>query len=163
MIKQFVPGKVCVKCLGCCRFIEADSVWQPVLLESEAKVLAKSKKLACGITQDKKICLVPSKSKDIFYCAFFDAGKNKCGIYMKRPLDCQLYPFLINRRDEKVFLSVDLNCPFINENINSKPFQKYAGYLAKLLINKKYRGILKNNPRVIQCYPQAKDIVELDL
>lgn len=163
MIKQFVPSRVCVKCLGCCRFIEADNVWQPLLLESEAETLAKSKELACFITQDKKICLVPSKNQDIFYCAFFDACKNKCKIYLKRPFDCQIYPFLINRKDKKVFLSVDLNCQFINENIKSKSFQKYAGYLAKLLTSKKYRSILKDNPLVIQCYPEAKDITELDL
>lgn len=163
MIKQFVLGRVCIKCQGCCRFMEADSVWQPLLLENEAEALAKRKKLACCITRDKKICLIPFKNQDIFHCAFFDVCKNKCKIYLKRPFDCQLYPFLISRNGKKVFLSVDPNCPFINENIKNKSFQKYAGYLAKLLTSKKYRGILKNNPLVIQCYPEAKDIVELDL
>jgi len=163
VIKQFIPSRVCVKCQGCCRFIEADSVWRPLLLENEAKTLVKNKESAHCITQDKRICLFPYKNQDIFYCAFFDACKNKCKIYLKRPFDCQLYPFLINRRDKKVFLSVDLNCPFINESIESKSFQKYASYLAKLLTSKKYRSILKNNPQVIQCYPEVKDIAELDL
>lgn len=161
MIKQFVPSRVCVKCQGCCRFIEADSLWQPVLLENEAKALAKNKKSASCITQDKKICLIPSRNQDIFYCAFFDADKNKCRIYLKRPFDCQLYPFLINRRDNKIFLSVDLNCPFVAENIKSKSFQKYVDYLIKLLGGKKYKQILKNNPHIIQNYTEVKDLSEL--
>lgn len=195
MIKQIVSGKICIKCQGCCRFIEANSIWQPALLENEAAALTKGKKTAGYIIINKKICLIPSKNQDIFYCAFFDVCPNKCKIYLKRPFDCQLYPFFINRRDKKVFLSVDLNCPFINENISlnpfgfnrarrgnsdkisnaclpdrqakcgikSKSFQKYADYLAKLLISKKYRAILKNNPQIIQNYPEAKDIAELDL
>ncbi|MFH1440742.1 MAG: YkgJ family cysteine cluster protein, partial [Candidatus Omnitrophota bacterium] len=117
MIKQFVPSRVCLKCRGCCRFIEADSVWQPSLLENEAEALSKNRTTADYITKDKRICLIPSKNKDIFYCAFFDTSKNKCKIYLKRPLECQMYPFLINRRDNKIFLSVDLNCPFIKESL----------------------------------------------
>lgn len=163
MIKQYVPCRVCIKCPGCCRFREADSLWQPQLLENEATTLSKSNQTSVYITKNRKICLIASKNKDIFYCAFFDICKNKCRIYSHRPFECQLYPFLINRRDKEIFLSIDRNCPFINENIRNKTFQKYANYLAKLLTSKKYQQILKNNPQVIQYYPGAQDIAKLDL
>ena len=34
-LKQFVPGKVCLSCDGCCRYGQKDTVWAPVFLYDE--------------------------------------------------------------------------------------------------------------------------------
>lgn len=142
MIKQFVPQKVCLKCQGCCRFQEAFTVWAP---------------------QDKKIRLIYSQKENIFFCSFFDKEKNKCRIFTRRPFECRLYPFLINRKDKKVFLAVDLNCHFAQENLRSTAFKEYTGYLTGLLNNRTYQRAFKNNPQIIQFYPQVLNLIELKL
>ncbi|MFA4842742.1 MAG: YkgJ family cysteine cluster protein, partial [Candidatus Omnitrophota bacterium] len=102
MIKQIIPQEVCLKCQGCCRFSEKDSVWSPSLLDEEAESLGQ-----------KKILLIASAAGNVFFCSFFEPEKNACKIYSRRPFECQLYPFLLKRKDKKTFLAVDPKCPFI--------------------------------------------------
>lgn len=142
MIKQFVPQGVCLKCTGCCRFSQLISQWAPVFSE-------------------KEIRLQPAKKGDYFVCPLLNEDDNKCRIYTLRPFDCQLYPFLINRKDRKIYLSVDLNCSWAKENLNNQPFKKYLDYLSSLLNSKAYRLILKNNPQLIQTYPEVIDLIEI--
>ena len=39
-LKQFVPSEVCLKCNGCCRYKQADSVWRPKLGQKDQRHLA---------------------------------------------------------------------------------------------------------------------------
>src|SRR4030042_2810887 len=110
MIEQFVPQEVCLKCQGCCRFKEFDSLWAPCLMDEEIQVLLDKKIPPASISMDRRIRPVPAPQQDGFICAFLDPAANKCKIYEFRPLECQLYPFLITLRAKKVLLTVDLNC-----------------------------------------------------
>lgn len=163
MIKQLIPDGVCVKCKGCCRFAQADSVWSPSLLNEEIQILAKDARFEPKITSRKKICLVRSQSNDIFLCPFLREDNNECEIYSSSPLECSLYPFLINRRAEKIFLSVDLNCPFASENFKSEIFKEYVNYLCSLFDGGQLKDILKNNPHLLQAYQQVLDLVEIKI
>lgn len=163
MIKQFVPQKTCLKCQGCCRFAQAESVWTPYLLDEEVNALAGDGLLPSMISSDKSIRAVASKEQGIFFCPFLNANKNKCQIYSRRPLECRIYPFIINRKDKKIFLAVDLHCPFSKDALGSTPFKEYVRYLTGLLNRKYYRNILKKNPRIIQEYETVTDLKELDL
>ena len=160
MIRQFVPEEVCLKCQGCCRFKETVGVWLPCILNEETAVLSKNN-LPCP--QEKKIIPVFSGEKDIFFCPLLNRKENKCSIYTERFFDCQLYPFVINRKQQKVYLSVDLNCGFINDNFQSAGFEKYVEYLSGLLNSKAYLDILRRNPQIVQIYPGVADIAELNL
>lgn len=162
-LKQFVDGKVCLKCQGCCRFLEDTTIWAPCLLDEEIKVFKKDTLNPSMISPEKKLRLLPSAKGDIFFCPFFNVGKNKCKIYTRRPFECQLYPFVINRREGEIFLAVDLNCPLVKDKLNSKPFRKYVSYLTGLLKSRKYRDILKNNPQIIQGYKKVSDLAEINL
>lgn len=163
MIKQFVPESTCLKCQGCCRFKEMDSAWVPCLLEEEVQDLIDQDIPPAYINMQRKIRPVANPRGEGFICAFLESQANKCRIYNKRPFECQLYPFLINLRQGKVILTVDLNCPYISEKINTREFKEYAEYLAAYLNSPEQLEILRDNPQIIQAYEDVLDVVELRL
>lgn len=161
MIKQFIPSEVCLKCEGCCRFREADSVWLPCLLDEEIQDLLDRKIPAATISIDRKIQPIPHPRESGFICPFLNLEGNICKIYAYRPFECQLYPFLITLRQERVLLTVDLNCPYIKENLKSKELKEYTEYLATFLNLPSQREILQDNPHIIQAYQTALEVMEL--
>lgn len=163
MIKQIIPQEHCLNCRGCCRFKEDNSVWLPCLLEEEIQYLLDKKIPLVSISIDRKIQPIPCPSGEGFICAFLDHKKNLCRIYDFRPFECQLYPFLLNLRGKKVILTVDLNCPYIAEHLNSKEFKEYIDYLTAHLNSKEQLRIFKDNPRLLQTYEKVAEIVELNL
>ncbi|MDO8489138.1 MAG: YkgJ family cysteine cluster protein, partial [Candidatus Omnitrophota bacterium] len=98
-----------------------------------------------------------------FICPFLSSQDNKCKIYDMRPFECQLYPFLINLRKGKVLLTVDLNCPYAYEKINSQEAKDYIIYLTNYLNSPKTLKVLKDNPQIIQAYEEVREIAELNL
>ena len=174
MIKQFLPGEFCLnKCRCCCRFSQRDSVWSPCVLNEEIPRLLKENIPAAVISKHKKLQLKspPAQNNDklpahigpLFICPFLNPKDSKCKIYAFRPFECQLYPFLVNSRGKKFFLSVDLGCPFVKENLNSKEFKEYVSYLADFLNSPSQIDRLRNNPQIIQAYPDACDFMELKI
>jgi hypothetical protein len=163
MIRQFVPSEVCLKCQGCCRFRDELSVWSPCLTEEEIVDFADNKEIpALSVSLDKRILLIPNPGAEGFICPFLNTADNKCKIYGLRPFECQLYPFLLNLRGKKVILTVDLNCPYVKENMNTPEFREYAEYLTAFLNSPDQLEILKDNPHILQAYEEVREIVELN-
>jgi len=163
MIRQFVPSDFCLKCLGCCRFKDAESVWSPCLLEEEAISLVDREGIpAASISIDRRLNLVTENNGESFLCPFLKSADNHCQIYHLRPLECQLYPFLLSIRDKKVLLTVDLKCPYIQGKINSEEFKEYVNYLTQYLNSPKQLALLKSNPQILQAYEDVLDVVELE-
>jgi len=163
VIKQLIPEGCCLKCKSCCRFKEADSVWSPCLLEEEIQNLLDKDLPPALISIDKHIRPIPNPGQEGFICAFLNPSDNKCKIYPLRPQECQLYPFLICLRGKKVYLTVDLNCPYVKENLKNKEFKEYTEYLADFLNSPAQIRILKDNPQILQAYEEVLDILELNL
>ena len=163
MIKQFIPQEACLKCQGCCRFSQENSVWLPCLLDEEIQEFLDKKIPPAAISADRKIQPVPRPDQDGFICAFFDFKENKCKIYAFRPLECQLYPFLINFRDKKILLTVDLNCHYVKDRLNTKEFKEYLGYLTDFLNSPQQLRILKDNPQLLQAYEGVAQLLELKI
>ncbi len=161
MIKQFVGSDFCLKCKGCCRFAETCSVWLPTLLDQEIEILLKNDIPPSVISKDKQICVIPNQEENNFYCSFLDREGNKCQIYSFRPLECQLYPFLINRRGNKVFLALDLNCPIAKEKESSIEFKEYTRYLIDILKSQDYKELFGKNPQIVKAYPNVLDLGEI--
>jgi Fe-S-cluster containining protein len=149
MIAQCIPQKVCLECRGCCRFASADSPWSPALLKSEITSLA------------KKTRLVYDRRQGNYICAALDVEDNRCKLYRFRPFDCRLYPFLLNRQADKVFLALDLHCPFAQNNLDTPTFQKHIRYLTVALNVPGFAKALRKNPQLAQAYPDALDLVEI--
>ena len=162
MIEQFVPGEYCLKCKGCCRFKEELSVWRPCLLEEEIQEFLDKDIPPAAISKEKKLMALSAPSGEGFVCPFLSPEDNKCKIYEFRPFECQLYPFLINLRHKKVILTVDLNCPYVTEQIKSPAFKEYAEYLADFLNSPRQIKMLKDNPQLLVAYEEVADIVEIN-
>ena len=79
-----------------------------------------------------------------------------------RPFECQLYPFLLNLRGKKIILTVDLNCPYVKEKMNTPEFKEYVSYLTAFLNSPEQLEILKDNPHILQAYEDVREIVELN-
>lgn len=163
IIKQFVPDEFCLKCQGCCRFKEADSVWSPCLLDEEALDLIDRKGIpAVSISINRRLQLIPGPDERGFFCPLLKIEDNKCQIYAIRPFECQLYPFLLNLRNKKALLTVDLNCPYVKDKLNTPEFKEYTDYLATYLNSPSQLRILKDNPQILQAYEDVLDVVELE-
>ena len=163
MIKQAIPKDYCLSCVGCCRFSEQDSVWLPCLLNEEIQELLKKNFPPSLISQDKNIHSLPNLAQNNFVCSFSQPKDNKCAIYAFRPFECQLYPFVINRKADKVFLALDLRCPFVKENLESQEFKEYIQYLTGFLNSPARIKVLKSNPQIIQIYEDVLNLAELNL
>jgi uncharacterized protein len=163
VIKQFIPEEFCLKCSGCCRFKEQNSVWSPCLLDEEIQDLLDKKIPKADISVDRKIQPIPNPQGEGFICAFFDIKEDKCKIYELRPFECQLYPFLISLRGDKVYLTVEPSCLYVKERLNTKEFKVYTDYLSGLLNKPSQIRILKDNPQIIQAYTEVLDILELNI
>lgn len=164
MIKQFVPEEVCLKCRGCCRFSESNSVWLPCLLDEEIVGLADKKGIpAVSLSLDKRIMPDALEGKEGFVCPLLNIEDNKCTIYNSRPFECQLYPFLLSLRQKKVLLTIDLNCPYIQDKINTQELKEYTRYLTDLLNSSQQLKLLKDNPQIIQAYAEVLDVIELKI
>jgi len=163
-IKQFVPGEFCIKCKSCCRFKDEISVWSPCLLEEEIQELLDKKGIpSASITIDRRLHPKANPKGSDFICPFLAVEDNKCVIYEIRPFECQLYPFLINLRRGKVLLTVDLNCPYVYEKIDTAEAKEYIAYLTKYLNSPKILKMLKENPQIIQAYEEVREIAEINL
>ena len=162
-IKQFLPNEACLKCPGCCRFRQADSVWLPCLMDEEIQRLLEKNIPPAAISIDKKIQPVPNPAGEGFICAFFGAQNNKCKIYDWRPFECKLYPFLINLRGKAVILTVDLNCPYVKANLQGKEFKEYTDYLVSFLNSPAQIRLLKDNPQLLNTYEDISDTIELKI
>lgn len=162
MIKQIVPQEVCLKCRGCCRFAEADSVWLPCLLDEEMQDLIDRPDIpAVSVSANKRVLPILNPAGEGFLCPFLGGADNRCKIYSFRPFECQLYPFLINLRGKKAALTVDLNCPYIKENLKTDALQNYTEYLTAYLNSPPQLATLKDNPQIIQAYEEVLDLAEL--
>ncbi|MFY9402550.1 MAG: YkgJ family cysteine cluster protein [Candidatus Omnitrophota bacterium] len=163
MIKQFVPSQACLKCRGCCRFKEEDSVWSPCLLDEEVLNLAGKEGIpAASLSLGNRLKLVPELESGGFLCPFLEAKSNKCRIYDIRPFECRLYPFLLSMRNKKVLLTIDLNCPYVKEKINTEELKEYTKYLVEYLNSPKQVKMLQDNPQILTAYEDVLALIELE-
>ena len=152
--KQFIPQGFCITCPGCCRFAEKESSWVPHLLEEECQRIA---------PVSRAIQLVDNKGQGNFSCQFLDVANNKCKTYPHRPFECKLYPFVINRLGKKVYLAIDLKCPYMKKNVILQDYKNYVEYLTAFFNNPLNLKIIKANPQIIQSYSDVLDIFEIRL
>jgi Fe-S-cluster containining protein len=150
LIKQLIPQEFCLKCRGCCRFSQPHSIWSPHLLREEETKLG-------------EVLIVSNPGEDNFVCSHLGLADNVCGIYAWRPFECQLYPYLLNRKNNGFFLALDLNCPYASQNSSSPQMQEHSRKLSGLLQTPDYLKILRSNPQLFQEYEGVLDINELKI
>ena len=155
-IKQFTTKVTCLNCQGCCRFLKENSIWQPSLTLQEVQSLPQE-----NIIFDSKKIKVVSGEENSYKCVFLNTKNNKCLIYDKRPLECRLYPFLINKTKEGIFLSIDLKCPFLKDKLDNKEYKDYVNYLISFLSLPAISFAIKQNPQIFTDYSEEENIKNL--
>ena len=128
ILKSFVPSEVCLKCDGCCRYKEADSIWRPA---GGIKTIQ-----TCGK----------------HFCEFFNGKDNTCGIYAKRPFECSLYPFIISKTPDAVEVYAQLSCPYVQDYLPHADFDAYVAYLKEFFSRAKTKEFLSRNKAMFQDY-----------
>ena len=146
-LKQYVDSEFCLTCRGCCRYSDNPSIWSANLLEQEK-----------GALNLEGIRLIIHNHS--YICPLLEPKTHLCRIYARRPLECRLYPFLINRCGSKLYLGLDLNCLFIKDKANSREFKDYADYLIGYLREPAVLAMLKNNRQNFSAYP-ADNVMNL--
>jgi Fe-S-cluster containining protein len=139
-----------------------ESVWSPCLLDEDIQTLLDHKIPPATLSIDKRIVPIPNPQGEGYLCPFLEYSTNKCMVYGFRPLECQLYPFLLTLRSKKIYLTVDLNCPYAKEKLNSQEFKDYVQYLSDFLNAPAQVELLKDNPHLLAAYEDVLDVIELN-
>ncbi len=152
---QIVPESVCLACKICCRFPDTEGVQTPTWSHEEAK-RAKSQGPQ-GASWLEEIPGSPSLRPRLqscgsgFKCPAFHPESNRCSIYEVRPLDCRLYPFVLTQdpSGEKLFLAMDLKCPYLQAHADSQEVSEYAHALVRHLEDPLGLEYLRANPHLV--------------
>ena len=73
--------------------------------------------------------------QDMFICPAFNPETQHCTIYQKRPLDCQIYPFMLmwSADYQSILLVVDRLCPYTENQIQGSQFKTYIDEMVEFL------------------------------
>ena len=160
-LKQFVPQEFCLRCDVCCRFPQPDTVWAPLFTGSEIRRLVENGTLPPVVFTNhhkdnrsgaQRIKLLDNT--DNFICSCFNPCDHKCKIYDYRPFECQLYPFLLTRKDNKLYLSKDKGCPYCNSG-SEDIIRDQIDYLKKEFQKEDMCSFLKQNQELFVEYPSS--------
>lgn len=163
-INQFVPSEVCLKCDGCCRFKDPDTIWRPKMSDEE-EALVKYSKLAQKVwssdTLDSRRFIRTKPGCAEHLCRFFNAGDHTCAIYEARPFECELYPFVISRTPKGTGLYLHLNCPHVQENYRDPSMNAHIRYLKDFFKRTDVHDFVHRNRGHLNDYSEYKDELEL--
>ena len=65
-------------------------------------------------------------------------------------------------RNKKVLLTIDLNCPYVKEKINTEELKEYTKYLVEYLNSPKQVKMLQDNPQILTAYEDVLALIELE-
>jgi len=159
-LKQFVPSEVCLKCDGCCRYKEADSIWRPKLGISDQESLADRITGNDALDPQGYVQTIQSCGKN--FCQFLNGADNTCGVYAKRPFECSLYPFILSQTPEGVKVYVHLSCPYVQDHLPRADFDAHVAYLKEFFRRTEIKEFLSRNKSMFHDYsPYAPELLHL--
>jgi len=161
-LKQIIPSEACLNCDVCCRYLERTTTLVPSFLPSEAgeNKVGGDQLYAVGKKVDLKT--PPMPHDDHYICSFFIPDKNMCRIYPSRPLDCQLYPFMVTYDADfkSVALVIDSKCPYIKDKLDSKELKEYADYLTGIVESENVAEEINRNKNFINSFQEDSIILK---
>jgi len=159
-LRQFVPSEVCLKCNGCCRYKEADSIWRPQLGQDDQIGLAAL--ITAGDVLDTQGYVKTIQSCGQHFCQFLNGTDNTCGIYTQRPFECSLYPFIISQTPDAVKVYVHLSCPYVQDHLSRAHYDAHVAYLKEFFRREDIRSFLFRNKAMFHDYsPYATELLHL--
>ena len=164
-LPQFVPSSVCLACDGCCRFKDEHSAWRPKVSSEEIlENVSQEKGLAEIIFSKESVAsdghLKTRNAHGPCHCTFFNLEKNTCGIYSQRPFECQLYPFLLIKKDAGMVIGVHLNCPYVQEKRHTEIFDNYVSVLKQYFKESQGADFIRRNLSLAGDYSAYQEEIE---
>ena len=159
-LKQFVSPQACAVCDVCCRFSERISAWHPRVTQRELSTFIENGYPPVFFSAEKNIRAVIAG--DIFACPFFAPLENACSVYRLRPFECRLYPFLLSRGRDGIYIGVDTQCPYAKERLSTEELKRYTVYLREALATEDMAEMFVHNPHLIGDYSTEESIVILE-
>lgn len=157
-LRQPAIEKFCLDCKGCCRYAEKESVWSPLFMfeeiieVTEKNIIPRSLFSRPGERPGKAARIRLAEYAGHFICPRLDPKSNACNIYVSRPLDCRLYPFLLAAKDRQAYLAMDKKCPYSAETLKKGISPEYKKYLVDFLESESFLKRAQNNPEIVQEY-----------
>ena len=144
LLKQLIPSDICLKCDVCCRFADPGSDRVPFFLPEELEQLPPAERSTTPVSS-----VSPEESG--CRCPFFESTTHECRIYGHRPLDCQLYPFLLlwNPSHSRVLLGLDTQCPFVQDLAQTRAILDYGEEVQAFLEKREQAQRLARNPGIV--------------
>ncbi|MCH7762025.1 DUF2156 domain-containing protein [candidate division TA06 bacterium] len=164
-LKQLIPSEICLKCQVCCRFPSPESDMFPVFMKEEMDHLSPEYRAffdpvvdtpSKETTQKDGVFRpaaksYPGESPQACACPFFNPVTHECAIYLDRPLDCQLYPFVVilSPTGKRVLLGLDTQCPFVQGLANQEPLIRYGEEVRRFLEETEITETMSRSPGFI--------------
>lgn len=168
LLTSLPSSETCFSCRGCCVFDKADSPWRPYFRKEEIDLAisagvpeqAFSKQRGPAAATGSKI--IPLPHGDAVRCPALDPMTHACVIYNVRPLDCQLYPFILMwTKTDQIVLVLHEACPFVLSVSGdlSPALRLRADELTQWLQLPETITLLSNDPNLIM--PTQPDTIPL--
>lgn len=166
LLPSLPSSETCFSCRGCCIFHDADSAWLPYFNEDEIghAIVAGVDEASFPNRHGGRIVSVPHD--DAVRCPALDPVTHACTIYNVRPLDCQLYPFILMwNAERKIVLALHEACPFVFLQTNPLPEEltkRAADLTASLQTSQMIESLFYNPDMIMPTQPDTIPIVTLD-
>lgn len=154
-MKQLIESDDCRTCHDkCCRFHPDLLEYSPIFTKDEYKkvVNTKNKRLFNPNKFDTFKFKFSSKENGYYTCPLL---KNnwECSVYKDSPFYCKIWPFMLMKKKNKIYLVKDdvEDCPGVKK-INKPLMKKYIKYLVNFIESDKIIKKLKKYPPLIKKY-----------
>ena len=114
MIRKILSHDTCAQCRLCCTFVESDK-WEIPLFTGKSET-----ETAVGFAPVRKIpgtqsCVFDMKfnGDEIIYCPA--ASDHGCVLGDKRPFDCKIWPFRVNKLNDMYVITLSPVCPAVKK------------------------------------------------
>lgn len=166
-LPQLVPKSACDACRLCCHFAEPDATWTPHFFADEA-----ARAIARGVPDtafarldaSRGASIEPVRGEGCLLCPAYAAATNTCTLGPDKPLDCQLYPFVITYSEDRrrVLLALDRQCPFPRDHVDQLARAAYVSRLTAILEGPDVLDTLERDPGIIDNFqPSFVPVAEL--
>ncbi len=143
-LKQLIPSDICLSCQVCCRFPSPESSMFPIFTQEEMK--------RHSLSGPPQAVPYHGKSGQPCACPFFNPVTQECAIYPDRPLDCQLYPFVLiyGPTRKRILLGLDTQCPFVQNSAHENSLIGYSDYLRDILADPQIVESIAKTPELVK-------------
>lgn len=167
-IKNFIKLKDCLACCEdrCCQFKPDETKYAPVLTAEEVGLIkrhydADEHFVKHGESGEVfQIKLRQPKKDGLYFCPFLNE-ENLCAIHAYRPLDCQLWPFILvkSRDGRSIYLCSEVEECLGWRKIGAEKKKKYKDYMVDLFKSEKSKNLLSRFRGLLWEYDSAWPIL----